>query len=183
MAGNVRAALAPTVWAGRGALLSFREASVGLPTCALDAACLTCPQTDLAPRRETIREPAACSLPRTSSSSVGGLTERETPDLFFGWLAAAWTGRSEGVPGDDLHAEQLRPAICPWRRSAAPHRWRYGRSVGWTLKQCTVGSGTAPAFPSVSDSRGSTSMRRNAAMEGQSCSIAEFPREKRTKGF
>jgi hypothetical protein len=68
-------------------------------------------------------------------------------------------------------------------RSAGPHRWRYGRSVGWTLKQCTVGSGTAPAFPSVSDSRGATGMRRNAAMEGQSCSIAEFPREKRTKRF
>jgi hypothetical protein len=46
-------------------LLSLREANIGLPTYALDAACLTCPQTDLAPRRHTIREPAACSLPRT----------------------------------------------------------------------------------------------------------------------
>ena len=69
------AALARVVWAGRGALLSLREANIGLPTYALDAAGLTCLQTDTAPRKHTIREPAAL-FPAKKRATLCGLQGR-----------------------------------------------------------------------------------------------------------
>ena len=84
--------LLPEQFGQVAALCCLREANIGLPTCPLDVACLTCPQTDLAPGH-TITKPTACSLPRTCDAV-------RTPGAAGGGAASDVEARKMSAAGD-----------------------------------------------------------------------------------
>jgi hypothetical protein len=95
-------------------LLSLREANIGLPTCALDVACLTCPQTDIAPRH-TITKPAACSLPRTCDAV-------RTPGAAGGGAASEVEARGATLRYLPEYSPDLNPIETPFSKVKADLR-------------------------------------------------------------